>query len=125
MISLGNISLQFVKLDFISLQFLKLTFISLQFLSLYNSEHTRFKKRCTPREENPGNVLLTSRICLKYLYQCMYGKLTKIEDISREHLQQRFKVAKVRSSNLNIYKDNFPRLLKLKENKRKLSLDTH
>ena len=21
---------------------------------------------------NPGNVLLTSRICLKYFYQCMY-----------------------------------------------------
>ena len=41
MISLGNISLQFLKLAFICLQFLKLTFISLQLLSLYNPEHTR------------------------------------------------------------------------------------
>ena len=23
-----------------------------------------------PERENPGNVLLTSRICLKYFYQC-------------------------------------------------------
>ena len=28
------------------------------------------KQFCTPREGNPGNVLLTSRICLKYFYQC-------------------------------------------------------
>ena len=29
------------------------------------------KQFFTPREGNPGNVLLTSRIPLQYLYQCM------------------------------------------------------
>ena len=41
MISLGNISLQFLKLVFMSLWFLEHGFISLWFLSLYNFEHTR------------------------------------------------------------------------------------
>ena len=27
------------------------------------------KQLCTPREWNPGNSLLTNRICLKYFYQ--------------------------------------------------------
>ena len=29
------------------------------------------KQFFTPREGNPGNVLLTSRVCLEYFYQCV------------------------------------------------------
>ena len=34
------------------------------------------KQFCTPREGNPGSVLLIIRICLKYFYQCTIFKNT-------------------------------------------------
>ena len=47
-----------------------------------NSNLTLKKKQfCTLREENLGNVLVTSRICLKYLYHCRHDHLP----YSREH----------------------------------------
>ena len=41
---------------------------STEFLKTSNLTLKR-KQFFTPREGNPGNVLLTSRICLKYFYQ--------------------------------------------------------
>ena len=35
------------------------------------------KQFSTPREGNPGKVLLTSRICLKYFYQWWHGRHEK------------------------------------------------
>ena len=36
---------------------------------------------CTPIAGNPGYVLLTSRIRLKYFYQCTVGNKTLVADL--------------------------------------------
>ena len=48
-------------------------FFSLLYTELLKTSNSTLKRKqfFTPREGNPGYVLLTSRICLRYFHQCV------------------------------------------------------